>query len=199
MSEENQTPASTPETGPAPKQTPHGERRSARNQQKRRQRSVFQYITILFAAAFVLLLFTFVMERRQHEILQQENQEQIDNLQQSVSAVQSLDNLYKENEALKEQVAQLEQQLQQAAQDRQSEKTTLLQQVEAKEKSLQAMDWFWQIDEAYVKNKWSLCRKLIQTMPEGLADYLPQESATDNGRFSPADRYAEIRQKVLHE
>ena len=193
MSEENQTPASTPETGPAPKQTPHEERRSARNQQKRRQRSVFQYITILFAAAFVLLLFTFVMERRQHEILQQENQEQIDNLQQSVSAVQSLDNLYKENEALKEQVAQLEQQLQQAAQDRQSEKTTLLQQVEAKEKSLQAMDWFWQIDEAYAKGRYSLCRSLIQNLQNaGLAEYLPKESATDNDRFSPYERYQEI-------
>ena len=193
MSEENQTPASTPETGPAPKQAPHGERRSARNQQKRRQRSVFQYITILFAAAFVLLLFTFVMERRQHEILQQENQEQIDNLQQSVSAVQSLDNLYKENEALKEQVAQLEQQLQQAAQDRQSEKTTLLQQVEAKEKSLQAMDWFWQIDEAYAKGRYSLCRSLIQNLQSaGLAEYLPKESATDNDRFSPYERYQEI-------
>ena len=193
MSEENQTPASTPETGPAPKQTPHEERRSARNQQKRRQRSVFQYITSLFAAAFVLLLFTFVMERRQHEILQQENQEQIDNLQQSVSAVQSLDNLYKENEALKEQVAQLEQQLQQAAQDRQSEKTTLLQQVEAKEKSLQAMDWFWQIDEAYAKGRYSLCRSLIQNLQNaGLAEYLPKESATDNDRFSPYERYQEI-------
>ena len=193
MSEENQTPASTPETGPAPKQTPHGERRSARNQQKRRQRSVFQYITILFAAAFVLLLFTFVMERRQHEILQQENQEQIDNLQQSVSAVQSLDNLYKENEALKEQVAQLEQQLQQAAQDRQSEKTTLLQQVEAKEKGLQAMDWFWQIDEAYAKGRYSLCRSLIQNLQSaGLAEYLPKESTTDNDRFSPYERYQEI-------
>ena len=193
MSEENQTPASTPETGPAPKQTPHGERRSARTQQKRRQRSVFQYITILFAAAFVLLLFTFVMERRQHEILQQENQEQIDNLQQSVSAVQSLDNLYKENEALKEQVAQLEQQLQQAAQDRQSEKTTLLQQVEAKEKGLQAMDWFWQIDEAYAKGRYSLCRSLIQNLQNaGLAEYLPKESTTDNDRFSPYERYQEI-------
>lgn len=193
MSEENQTPASTPETGPAPKQTPHEERRSARNQQKRRQRSVFQYITILFAAAFVLLLFTFVMERRQHEILQQENQEQIDNLQQSVSAVQSLDNLYKENESLKEQVAQLEQQLQQAAQDRQSEKTTLLQQVEAKEKSLQAMDWFWQIDEAYAKGRYSLCRSLIQNLQSaGLAEYLPKESTTDNDRFSPYERYQEI-------
>ena len=193
MSEENQTPASTPETGPAPKQTPHGERRSARNQQKRRQRSVFQYITILFAAAFVLLLFTFVMERRQHEILQQENQEQIDNLQQSVSAVQSLDNLYKENEALKEQVAQLEQQLQQAAQDRQSEKTTLLQQVEAKEKSLQAMDWFWQIDEAYVRGRISLCRELIQALEDsGLASALPDWKAFENERFTPAARYREI-------
>ena len=57
----------------------------------------------------------------------------------------------------------------------------------------------WQIDEAYVKNKWSLCRSLMQDMPEGLAAYLPQESVTDNGRFSPADRYAEIRQRVLHE
>ena len=38
MSEENQTPASTPETGPAPRQTPPGERRSTRRQQKRRQR-----------------------------------------------------------------------------------------------------------------------------------------------------------------
>lgn len=193
MSEENQTPASGPETGPAPKQTPHGERRSARNLQKRRQRSVFQYITILFAAAFVLLLFTFVMERRQHQILQQENQEQIDHLQQSVSAVQSLNNLYKENEALKEQVNQLEQQLQQSARDHQSEKTTMLQQVEAKEKGLQAMDWFWQIDEAYAKGRYSLCRSLIQNLQNaGLAEYLPKESATDNDRFSPYERYQEI-------
>ena len=193
MSEENQTPASTPATGPPPKQPPHGERRAARNPQQPRQGSGFQYITILFAAAFVLLLFTFVMERRQHEILQQENQEQIDNLQQSVSAVQSLDNLYKENEALKEQVAQLEQQLQQAAQDRQSEKTTLLQQVEAKEKGLQAMDWFWQIDEAYAKGRYSLCRSLIQNLQSaGLEQYLPRESTTNNDRFSPYDRYQEI-------
>ena len=197
MSEENQTPASTPETGPAPKQTPHGERRSARNQQKRRQRSVFQYITILFAAAFVLLLFTFVMERRQHEILQQENQEQIDNLQQSVTAVQSLDNLYNENEELRDQVASLEQQLQTAAQDLQSEKTTLLQKVEGQEKSLQAMDWFWQIDEAYAKGRYSLCRSLIQNLQSaGLVEYLPKESTTENDRFSPYDRYQEIYENL---
>ena len=198
MSEEKQTspapqaePGSPPEA-PAPESGPP-QRRSSRSQQKRRQRSVFQYITILFAAAFVLLLFTFIMERRQNELLQQENQEQIDNLQQSVTAVQSLDNLYKENEALRDRVDELEQQLQTAAQDLQSEKTTLLQQLEGKEKALQAMDWFWQIDEAYAKGRYSLCRSLIQNLQSaGLVEYLPKESTTGNDRFSPYDRYQEI-------
>ena len=198
MSEEKQTspapqaePGSPPEA-PAPESGPP-QRRSSRSQQKRRQRSVFQYITILFAAAFVLLLFTFIMERRQNELLQQENQEQINNLQQSVTAVQSLDNLYKENEALRDRVDELEQQLQTAAQDLQSEKTTLLQQLEGKEKALQAMDWFWQIDEAYVKGRYSLCRSLIQNLQSaGLVEYLPKESTTENDRFSPYDRYQEI-------
>ena len=202
MSEEKQTspapqaePGSPPEA-PAP-ENPAPQRRSSRSQQKRRQRSVFQYITILFAAAFVLLLFTFIMERRQNELLQQENQEQIDNLQQSVTAVQSLDNLYKENEALRDRVDELEQQLQTAAQDLQSEKTTLLQQLEGKEKALQAMDWFWQIDEAYVKGRYSLCRSLIQNLQSaGLVEYLPKESTTENDRFSPYDRYQEIYDKL---
>ena len=61
-----------------------------------------RYIAILFAAAFVLLLLTFLMERRQTEAIMQENQAQIEDLQQSVSAVQSLKNLYAETEALKE-------------------------------------------------------------------------------------------------
>ena len=46
------------------------------------------------------------MERRQNDLLQQQSQEEIDNLQQeSVNAVQSLQNLYDQNEALKQQVA----------------------------------------------------------------------------------------------
>ena len=201
MSEEKQT-SPAPQTEPAPQAEPpapegsHPQRRS-RSQQKRRQRSVFQYITILFAAAFVLLLFTFIMERRQNQLLQQENQEQIDNLQQSVTAVQSLDNLYKENESLRGRVEELEQQLQTAAQDLQSEKTTLIQELEGKEKALRAMDWFWQIDEAYAKGRYSLCRSLIQNLQSaGLVDYLPRESTTDNDRFSPYDRYQEIYDRL---
>ena len=183
----------TPDQSAAPK-------RQRTSPQKRRQQSALRYITILFAAAFVLLLFTYLMERRQTEALMQENQEQIEDLQQSVSAVQSLKNLYAENDALKEKVAQLEEKNARL----EAEKNTLSGHITNTElnldnakKGLQAMDWFWQIDEAYAKGKYALCRSLIASLDEAeLSEYLPTESITDNGRFSPADRLAEIRDRV---
>ena len=61
-------------------------------------------------------------------------------------------------------------------------------------KTKAAMDWFWQIDEAYVRGRLSLCRSLIQNLESaGLVDYLPRQSATANDRFSPYDRYQEIK------
>ena len=167
---------------------------------QRRQQSAMRYITILFAAAFVLMLFTYMMERRQTEALLLENQEQIADLQQSVSAVQSLKNLYAENDSLKEQIAQLEEKNLRL----ETEKNTLSGHITNVElnlanvrKGLQAMDWFWQIDEAFARGRYDLCRGLIESLDSAeLTDYLPNESITDNGRFSPADRLAEIREKV---
>lgn len=112
-----------PEADP-PAQQPEPEKKPEHSH-KHRQKSVFQYITILFAAAFVLLLYTFMMERRQNDILQQQSNDKLNQLQQqSVSAVQSLDNLYQENEYLKQsmdhletQISNLEQEKQQLEQD----------------------------------------------------------------------------------
>ncbi len=80
------------------------------DQQRRRQKSAFKYIAVLFAAAFLLMLYTYLMERRQHEILQRENQEQINTLQQSASAAQSIQQLMDDNKSLREQVKELEEQ-----------------------------------------------------------------------------------------
>lgn len=173
--------------------------RSRRGQSRRHQRSVFQYIAILFAAALVLLLYTFMMERRQYEQLQKENRENATNLEQSVSAVQRLQGLYNENDALKEQVASLEETVarledQIGALQRQSDG-----QQEQLDRTARAMDWFWQINEAYVRGRNNKCRELIASLEQaGLADALPRESATDNDRFSPADRYQEIYDKVMN-
>ena len=196
MSEEKQplSPAPEQESKPEPEKKPE-------HSHTHRQKSVFQYITILFAAAFVLLLYTFMMERRQNDILQQQSNDKLNQLQQqSVSAVQSLDNLYQENEYLKQsmdhletQISNLEQEKQQLEQDLAASQDT----VEWQQRSAQAMDWFWQVDEAYVRGKYSLCRTLMRHLEDTgdgdpLKNYLPQESATNNGRFSPYHRYEEI-------
>ena len=196
MSEEKQplSPAPEQESKPEPEKKPE-------HSHKHRQKSVFQYITILFAAAFVLLLYTFMMERRQNDILQQQSNDKLNQLQQqSVSAVQSLDNLYKENKELKqsvdylqEQVAQLEQEKLKLDQDLAAAQDT----TQWQQRSAEAMDWFWQVDEAYVRGKYSLCRTLMRHLEDTgdgdpLKNYLPQESATKNGRFSPYHRYEEI-------
>ena len=64
-------------------------------------------------------------------------------------------------------------------------------------KTKAAMDWFWQLDEAFVRGRYNLCRELIQALQtDQLIIYLPEESITDNGRFSPYDRYREIYDAV---
>lgn len=165
-----------------------------KNQQRGRRNSVFQYIAVMFMAAFVLLLVTFLMERRQ-------SQQQIDDLRQSVSAYQTLQGLMDDNSQLREDVDRLDRQVQAlesqltAAQTRQTE---LEAQLQEREKAAQAMDWFWQISDASIRGRTTLCRQLITSMEEsGLQDHLPRENATGTDQPSPYDRYQEIRGRVI--
>lgn len=181
--------------------SPEGDARRRKGQQRRRRSSVFQYIAILFMAAFVLLLITFLMERRQ-------SQQQIDDLKQSVSAYQTLQGLMEDNAALQTRVDELERELEQeketayafeVAVDGVTDRLSHTENVLAW--TGQAMDYFWQINEAYVRGRYALCRELIakiespETDPAAgpLMEYLPKESSTDTDRFSPYDRYMEIR------
>ena len=59
------------------------------------------------------------------------------------------------------------------------------------------MDYFWQLNEGYIRGRYGLCRDLIQAMEDAssgspLKDHLPTESTTDTDRYSPAQRYQEI-------
>ena len=156
---------------------------------EKRQRSVVHYIAILFAAAFILMLLTYLMDQRQNRAVVDSLNQSLSGLQESLSDQTSLQDIYEDNQALIAQVDQLEDQLEALDRENQTQQRELDQQ----EKSVQAMDWFWQIDEAYVLGRYTLCRELIQELEAaGLVSALPQESITDNGRFSPADRYQEI-------
>ena len=173
---------------------------SQKSQPTQSPASATRYLVILFIAAFMLLLFTMAMERRQHQAMQEQSQEQIEDLQQSISAVQSLQNLYDENAALKEKLHQMEldmQELNDNLLQRETELHAAIQTTNALDKAVTAMDWFWQIDEAYVRGRYNVCRELIAKMTEqGLQDYLPLESSTNTDRFSPAHRLEEIQEKL---
>lgn len=174
--------------------SPDADARRRRTQQRRRRNSVFEYIAVMFVAAFALLLITFLMERRQ-------SQQQIDDLRQSASAYQTLQGLMEDNDRLAEDVGKLNEKAKEleaqlaAAQARQSELETRLQE---QEKTVQAMHWFWQINDASVRGRNALCRQLITSLEEAkLQNFLPKENITGTDRFSPYDRYQEIRERVV--
>lgn len=176
--------------------------RSSRRQQRRRQKSVMQYIVVLFAAAFVLLLITFMMERRQFEQQQQENQASIDDLkQQSVSTVQTLKGMTEENAQLKEETEQLQKklaELEKQLEGERKEQEALQDQLRLQEETVQAMAWFWELNDAYVRGRLGTCRELIASMEEaGLVELLPAENITETDHLSPAARYQEIHDRVI--
>lgn len=186
----------TPEAQPAPA------KRTSRGQQRRRQRSVIQYIAILFGAAFILLLFTFMMERRQYQQQQQQDQANINDLQQqSVSAVQTLQGMTEENGQLKEQVEQLQQQMEALNEQLAStkdEQSAVQDQLQTEEKRVEAMTWFWELNDAYVRGRLAVCRDMIASMEEaGLVELLPAENTTGTDHLSPAERYQEIHNRVI--
>ncbi len=164
----------------------------AEHTRSRRRAPIAGYLVILFAVAFLLLLMAYFQQQRL-------NDQTSDALKQSVSAVDALQKLMEdneelstENEALKAQVEELEQKLW----DSESFSAEAQAAGEDARRSVKAMGYFWQINEAYVRGRYSLCRELIQQFeaeqycgPTALPE---EEFPADNGRFSPAERYKEI-------
>lgn len=150
---------------------------------------VFAYLAILFAVAFLMLLLAYFQQQRA-------NRESTDALKESASAVQSIQLLMEDNDKLREQVKELEEKLSEleksqraAADDTQAWSQKYQREVNASN----AMQWFWQIESAYAKEKLGTTRELIQKFEEtGLPKYLPSENTTGTQRFSPAARYQEI-------
>ena len=162
---------------------------AAEHEKPSKRNPVVFYLLVLFAAAFLLLLMSFLMQRRA-------NQEAINNLEQtSNSATQSLENTLRQNETLSKQVEDLQTAMSenlQTIREQEDRLEALEEEHKALTKATQALDWFWQIDEAYVRGRYTLARSLIEEMGQELPEYLPKESITDNDRFSPYDRYQEI-------
>ena len=100
-------------------------------------------------------------------------------------------------ETLNGSIAQLETEKAALESEIQRQAGLVLKAQEENTKLARAMDIYWQIDEAYALGRHDRARNLIQILEgEALAGVLPTESTTDNGRFSPFDRYQEINAAV---
>ena len=165
--EETKTPSQpAPDKPPEPPEKP-----------KSKTRPVTVYLGVLFCVALLLLLISFVMQQRNHMVLQ--------DLNDSISQSQNVNELQLEN-----------QRLQYELKDKTDQETQLQAQLEAKDKEAQALEWLRQI-EAATRKSYTAARELAEAFEKtGLRDSLPTQSVVE-GADSPADTYENIHNMLF--
>lgn len=144
---------------------------------KSKTRPVTVYLSVLFCVALLLLLVSFVMQQRNHMVLQ--------DLNQSISQSKNVNELQLEN-----------QRLQYELEDQQEQSTQLEKQLEEKDKEAQALEWLRQI-EAATRRSYTTARALAEAFEAtGLQDSLPTESVVEGGD-SPAETYESIHNMLF--
>lgn len=162
---------------------------------RRRSSPIMGYLVILFAAAFLLLLLAYFQQQRA-------NSETTDALKQSVSAVQSIQNLMDENAQLREKVEELEDKITALEQQSQNyealfrasdtEAAQLSQQVEASR-------LLFRIDRLYRAQRFKDAVDLIDQLeamgqPSSLLSGQPLSGETSE--VTPLSRYEQIRKQL---
>lgn len=144
--------------------------------ERERMKKVYTYVAILFTVAFLLILWTFLM-----------NQRSINEIKSGNSALQST---LEENDTLEARVKELETQLAEAEED----KDSLSETVERKSEQLRALDWLIEIENNYSAKDYDAARENIRAFEkEGAAESLPEQplrtAITGDDALSPAARY----------
>lgn len=144
--------------------------------ERERMKKVYTYVAILFTVAFLLILWTFLM-----------NQHSINEIKSGNSALQST---LEENDTLEARVKELETQLAEAEED----KDSLSETVERKSEQLRALDWLIEIENNYSAKDYDAARDNIRAFEkEGAAESLPEQplrtAITGDDALSPAARY----------
>lgn len=148
------------------------------------KKPVVVYIMILFIAAFLLMAWSFASHQRS-------NTEAFGKLQSSMGAMQEVQELQDQVIALQKELAEVKE----AAGAFQDANETARNQAAHLEEILmrtqEAMEWFWQLNEAYLKEDLETCRTILAKMEE------PSESPLiDCLTALAAERYQEIKGAV---
>ncbi|MEG1857543.1 MAG: hypothetical protein RRY65_06925 [Pseudoflavonifractor sp.] len=171
-------------------QQPHQHlQHDAEHAKPRKRVSVFGYLAILFAAAFLLLLLSYFMQQRT-------NEETINGLKSSVSAMQSVENLVEQNKLLQAENDRLTAQADRLEEDLKTsnaQNSALLTSMTDDAKQLTAMDWFWRIQRAYSRGSKRNAKELVDQFEASLLPaYLPKVDLTGQEGPSPAEQYLSL-------
>lgn len=140
------------------------------NRSKLRAKRVTRYLFVLFAAAFLLLLISFFMQQRNHQVLVRLNN----------SITDAQEDLKIANGQLQLQVTDLQNQV-----------TSLEDELEAKGKETEALEWLRQLESA-VRSSYVSARELLEQFQEtGLEEALPDSSTVEDAP-SPKESYENI-------
>lgn len=162
----------------------------AEHAKPRKKGAVLIYLVVLFAAAFLLLLLSYFMQQRT-------NQDALAGLTEtSTSAVQSLDNLIKERDALKAEAIVQETRLAALEQEVAAAKSAATEGTKALQDAVSAMDYLRRIQQFYTAKSYNSARAVIEKfVASGLVSALPTESTYQNESntvLSPAAEYQRI-------
>lgn len=163
--------------------------------EKERQKRVYTYIAVLFSAAFLLILWSFLSTHRMNRELTDQLKGSEDRAQ---TALEENIDLANEVESLEAEVASLEERLERA-------ETALDAAEEASEKQeavICALDHLRGIEGAFEAYRYETARELIRAFEdEGLAQYLPDHplhtDADGSDAESPRVTYERIAAKLF--
>ena len=151
--------------------------------ERERMKKVYTYVAVLFTVAFLLILWTFLMNQRSSQAIR-------DEIKSGNSALQST---LEENDTLEARARDLEAQLAEAEADRDA----LSEAVERKSEQLRALDWLIEIENDCRAKELDEAKENIRAFEKaGAAEDLPTEalrtSITGDDAPSPAARYKAI-------
>ena len=166
--------------------------------ERERMKKVYTYVAILFTVAFLLILWTFLM-----------NQRSINEIKDGNTALQST---LQQNDSLEAHIAELEEQLATAEED----KKALDETVGVQSNQLRALDWLLEIENAYNTGDLDAAKDNIRSFEEtGTVEFLldadgehfyfmemntriqVEHGVTGDDAPSPAARYQSIVDKLF--
>ena len=156
--------------------------------ERERMKKVYTYVAVLFTVAFLLILWTFLMNQRSSQAIR-------DEIKDGNTALQST---LQQNDSLEAHIAELEEQLANSEED----KKALDETVGLQSNQLRALDWLLEIENAYNTGDLDAAKDNIRSFEEtGTVEFLPKEplrtGITGDDAPSPAARYKAIVEELF--